>query len=77
MDHLLPKLNQRNIHTVEELKATDPEVLDQWKDIPVGYRIKLKKHLNNAPKSTLGHSPSPTKRIFVSNQKPKNIEDIV
>jgi hypothetical protein len=77
MEHLLPKLSQRNIHTVEELRATDAEVLDQWKDIPVGYRIKLKKHLNNAPKSTQASSPSPHKRIFVPNQRQKNIEDIM
>lgn len=73
MEHLLPKLSQRNIHTLEELRATDPEVLDQWKDIPVGYRIKLKKQLNNASKNTPGHSPSPNKRILASSQKQKNI----
>lgn len=71
MDHIASKLNEKSINTLEQLKAIQPETLDEWKDIPVGYRIKLKKQLNPG---RLNSSPSIKK---LSAEKPKLIEEIV
>ena len=72
MENLINKLRDKNVITLQDLKALQPEAIDQWKDIAVGYRIKLKKHLNGG---RIGLSPSPQRKI--SLEKPKNIEEIV
>ena len=68
MDHMASKLADKNIVSVEQLMSLQPEAIDQWKDIPVGYRIKLKKQLGNG---TSVKSPSPPRKA--SLEKPKRI----
>lgn len=63
MEHLVGKLKERNVNTVEELRNTHPDVVDQWKDIPVGYRIKLKKQLQQSILSSPKISRSPMKSV--------------
>lgn len=63
MEHLVGKLKERNVNTVEELRNTHPDVVDQWKDIPVGYRIKLKKQLQQSILSSPKISRSPIKSV--------------
>lgn len=63
MEHLVGKLKEKNVNTVEELRNTHPDVVDQWKDIPVGYRIKLKKQLQQSILSSPKISRSPMKSV--------------
>ena len=42
LEHLLAGLKQRGVTTVEGLGRVEGEEIDGWKDVPVGYRIKLK-----------------------------------
>lgn len=72
MESIINKLRDKQVYTLDDFKSLQPEVIDQWKDIAVGYRIKLKKHLNGG---RIGLSPSPQRKI--SLEKPKNIEEIV
>lgn len=72
MENLVNKLRDKNVNTLQDFKSLQPEAIDQWKDIAVGYRIKLKKHLNGG---RIGLSPSPSRKV--SLEKPKNIEEIV
>ena len=45
MENIEVKLKDRNINKLEQLINTTEEEIDKWKDIPVGYRIKLKKYI--------------------------------
>lgn len=45
MENIQPKLKERNIMKIDQLVNTSEEEIDKWKDIPVGYRIKLKKYI--------------------------------
>lgn len=45
MESMEPKLKERNILKIDQLINTTEEEIDKWKDIPVGYRIKLKKYI--------------------------------
>jgi hypothetical protein len=68
MDHIASRLADKNILSVGQLKSLQPETIDQWKDIPVGYRIKLKKQLGNGVSAK---SPSPGRKASI--EKPKRI----
>ena len=68
MDHISSKLTDKNIISVEQLLSLQPETIDQWKDIPVGYRIKLKKQLSIGK---ISKSPSPIMKPSI--EKPKRI----
>lgn len=45
MENIEAKLRDRNINRLQQLVNTTDEEIDKWKDIPVGYRIKLKKYI--------------------------------
>jgi beta-lactamase superfamily II metal-dependent hydrolase len=45
MENIEPKLKEKNIVKIEQLINTTEEEIDKWKDVPVGYRIKLKKFI--------------------------------
>ena len=45
IENIEPRLKEKNILTADELKSKLPEEIDQWKDIQVGYRIKMKKYI--------------------------------
>ncbi len=45
MENIQSKLKERNIMKIDQLVNTSEEEIDKWKDIPVGYRIKLKKYI--------------------------------
>jgi hypothetical protein len=45
VDPIEPKLRERGIVNLEKLIACSEQEIDQWKDIAVGYRIKLKKYI--------------------------------
>ena len=45
MENIEPKLKEKNILKIDQLVNTSEEEIDKWKDIPVGYRIKLKKYI--------------------------------
>ncbi len=45
MENIQPKLKERNIMKIDQLVNTSEEEIDKWKDVPVGYRIKLKKYI--------------------------------
>ena len=45
MEHLMPKLNSKDVKTLGQLMEASEEEIDSWKEIPVGYRIKLKKFI--------------------------------
>lgn len=45
MEGIAPKLKEYNIHSLQDLQAASSEEIDQWKNVPVGYRIKLKKYI--------------------------------
>jgi hypothetical protein len=66
MDHIASRLADKNILSVGQLKSLQPETIDQWKDIPVGYRIKLKKQLGNGVSAK-----SPSRKASI--EKPKRI----
>jgi hypothetical protein len=62
---LVDKLKDRGIITCEQFEKISSEDIEKWKDIAVGYRIKLKKYLENGKKkldesrkSFLSPSPS-------------------
>lgn len=38
-------LSDKNINTIEELIEISDEQIDSWKNIGVGYRVKLKKFI--------------------------------
>ena len=57
------KLKEKSVNTVEELRNIHPDAVDQWKDIPVGYRIKLKKQLQFQVQSSPKISRSPMKSV--------------
>ena len=39
------KLKERNIQSLGQFRCVRAEDVDQWKDIAVGFRIKIKKYL--------------------------------
>ncbi len=43
METILGKLKEKGVFRIEHLSYLTEEEIDKWKDIPVGYRIKLKK----------------------------------
>jgi hypothetical protein len=45
LETLVSKLIKREVVSLQQLKAIPEEELDNWKDIAVGYRIKIKKYL--------------------------------
>lgn len=55
------KLREKGIINLELLNACSEEDVDQWKDIEIGYKIKLKKYLENNKKTihalTANHPP--------------------
>ena len=46
LEKLTIKLKEKGIYSLEEFKMKSSEDVDQWKDIPVGFRIKIKKYLD-------------------------------
>ena len=47
LEHLLAGIKKRGINTLDKLKEIKGEEIDGWKEIAVGYRIKLKQLVVN------------------------------
>jgi hypothetical protein len=47
MDSIETRLKEKNISTIEQFHSIEVSSIDEWKDIPVGYRIKLRKYIEH------------------------------
>ena len=47
LEHLLVGIKKRGVNTLDKLKEVKGEEIDGWKEIAVGYRIKLKQLVVN------------------------------
>lgn len=45
MEAIASKLKEYSIYSLQDLHAASSEEIDEWKNVPVGYRIKLKKYV--------------------------------
>ena len=45
IEKIASKLQEKDIFTLDNLKSIRAEEVDSWRDLAVGYRIKLKKYL--------------------------------
>ncbi len=72
------KLKEKRVCTVEQFNSIKEEELESWKEIAIGYRIKIKKYLSSQQSNM---SDSRKKLLLTSPEKVEpsklNIEDII